>query len=245
MSKVVVVEDLVKRFGDLVAVNSLSFSLDAGDIYCLVGPNGAGKTTTLKMIVGLLKPDSGRVLIEGFDVQTNRIEALRRVGYVPDYPNLPSFLTPLEFIYYVAALRGLRRSEVGDDVKHYVDVFNMVDDVKKPIRVLSRGSLQKTAIVSSLIVRPRVVVMDEPLTNIEIDAQVMFKRVVGRLATEEGVSFLISSHMLSLIEGICSEVGIIDRGRLVAEGDIESILRLAGERASFEEVYMKVLGKAV
>ncbi|MEM0014345.1 MAG: ABC transporter ATP-binding protein [Zestosphaera sp.] len=244
-SKVVVAEGLVKRFGDLVAVNHLSFSLDAGDIYCLVGPNGAGKTTTLRMVVGLLKPDSGRVLIEGFDIQADRVEALRRVGYVPDYPNLPSFLTPLEFMYYVAALRGFRRAEVEDYVKYYVDVFNMVDEIKKPIRTLSRGGLQKTAIVSSLIARPRVVVMDEPLTNIEIDTQVMFKRVVRKLATEEEVSFLISSHMLSLIEGVCSEVGIIDKGRLIAEGSMESILRLVGERARFEEVYMKVLGRDV
>ena len=243
-SPVIVAEGLVKKFGDVVAVNELSFSVRRGSAYCLVGPNGAGKTTTLRIVVGLLKPDAGRVLIEGFDVRTSRVEALRRVGYVPDYPNLPSYLTPLEFIYYVAALRGFKRGDVEEDVKYYVDLFNMVEDVKKPIRALSRGGLQKTAIVASLIVKPRVLVMDEPLTNIEIDTQVIFKNVVRRLMLDE-VSFIISSHMLSLIEGVCTDVGIIDRGRMVAEGSMESIMKLVGERASFEEVYMKILGRDI
>ncbi|MEL9940666.1 MAG: ABC transporter ATP-binding protein [Ignisphaera sp.] len=240
----IVAKGLVKKFGDVVAVNGLSFSVRRGSAYCLVGPNGAGKTTTLKIVVGLLKPDAGWVFIEGFDVHSNRVEALRRVGYVPDYPNLPSYLTPLEFIYYVAALRGFKRGDVEEDIKYYIDLFNMAEDVKKPIRALSRGALQKTAIVASLIVKPRVLVMDEPLTNIEIDTQIIFKNVVKKLM-RDGVSFLISSHMLSLIEGVCTDVGVIDRGRMVAEGSMESIMKLAGERASFEEVYMKILGRDI
>lgn len=244
-SPAIVAEGLVKKFGDVIAVNNLSFSVGFGRIYCLVGPNGAGKTTTLRMVVGLLKPDAGRVLVDGFDVRLKRVDALRRVGYVPDYPNLPSYLTPLEFVYYVAALRGYSRSDVEDDVKYYVDVFNLGSDVKKPIGTLSRGSLQKTAIVASFVVRPRVLVMDEPLTNIEIDGQAVFKRVVRRLASEEGVALLISSHMLSLIEGVCTDVGIIDRGSIIVEGDMDSVMKLAGERAGFEEVYMKILGRRV
>lgn len=244
-SSAIVVEGLVKKFGDVVAVDGLSFTVGFGRVYCLVGPNGAGKTTTLRVVVGLLKPDAGRVLVDGFDVRLRRVEALRRVGYVPDYPNLPSYLTPLEFMYYVAALRGYSRGEVEADVKYYVEVFNLEGDLKKPIRTLSRGSLQKTAIVASLLVRPRILVMDEPLTNIEIDSQFMFKKVVQRLASEEGVAFLLSSHMLSLIEGVCTDVGIINKGKMVVEGSMDAIMRLAGERASFEDLYMKILGRSV
>lgn len=241
-TKAIIAEGLVKRFGDVVAVSNLSFSVDFGRIYCLVGPNGAGKTTTLRIAVGLLKPDAGRVLIEGYDVHRDRVNALKRVGYVPDYPSLPSYLTPLEFLYYVAALRGFKKNDVEDDIGHYIDIFNMKDEIKKPIRTLSRGGLQKTAIIASLIVKPRVVVMDEPLTNVDIDGQIVFKKIIRKLAFEEKVSFLISSHMLPLIEGICTDVGIIDKGKLIAEGDMNYILRLAGEKAKFEDVYMKIMG---
>lgn len=243
--RVLVARNLVRRFGEVVAVDGLSIDISSSEVYCLVGPNGAGKTTTLRMVVGLLKPNQGSVVIDGYDIGTSRSEALRRVGYVPDYPNLPSYLTPHEFLYYVAALRGFKKSEVEDNIRYYIDVLNMADELRKPIRTLSRGGLQKTAIAASLIVKPKLAVMDEPLTNIEIDTQVMFKREVMRLASEEGVSFLISSHMLPLIEGVCSRVGIINKGKMVLEGAMDSVLRIAGERAKFEEVYMKILGKSV
>jgi len=242
--RAIIADGLVKKFGSIMAINNLSFSVDYGDIYCLVGPNGAGKTTTLRITVGLLKPDRGCVLIEGRDVHVNRAEALKNVGYVPDYPNLPSYLTPLEFMYYVSALRGFKRSDVEDYVKYYIDALNLGDEVKKPIRTLSRGALQKTAIAAALVVKPRVVIMDEPLTNIEIDTQIAFKKIVRRLAVVEKVAFLISSHMLPLIEGVCTHVAVIDKGRLLVEGDMESILKIAGERASFEEVYLKIMGKS-
>ncbi|MEM2207833.1 MAG: ABC transporter ATP-binding protein [Sulfolobales archaeon] len=242
---ILIAKDLVKRFGDVVAVDGLSIDVSQGEVYCLVGPNGAGKTTTLRMIVGLLRPDRGSVVIDGYDVWTNRCEALMRVSYVPDYPNLPGYLTPLEFLYYVAALRGFKKFEVEESIRYYVDVLNMSDETKKPIRALSRGGLQKTAIAASLVVKPKIVVMDEPLTNIEIDTQVTFKREVLRLAKESSISFLISSHMLPLIEGVCSRVGIINKGKLILEGTMDSVLRAAGEGAKFEDVYMKVLGKSV
>lgn len=242
---ILIAKDLVKRFGDVVAVDGLSINVSRGEVYCLVGPNGAGKTTTLRMVVGLLRPDRGSVVVDGYDVWTNRCEALMRVSYVPDYPNLPSYLTPLEFLYYVAALRGFKKFEVEESIRYYVDVLNMSDETKKPIRALSRGGLQKTAIAASLVVKPKIVVMDEPLTNIEIDTQVTFKREVLRLAKEFSISFLISSHMLPLIEGVCSRVGIINKGKLILEGTMDSVLRAAGEGAKFEDVYMKVLGKSV
>lgn len=244
-NRVLMARGLCKRYGDVVAVDGLSIDVFPGEVYCLVGPNGAGKTTTLRMVVGLLRPDRGTVIIDGYDVWTNRTEALKSVGYVPDYPNLPSYLTPLEFLYYVAALRGLKRADVEESVRYYLDVFNLSDDARKPIRALSRGGLQKTAIAASLVVRPRLVIMDEPLTNVEIDAQVAFKREVLRLTGERGVSFLISSHMLPLIEGVCSRVGIINKGRLLVEGTMESVLRIAGERSRFEDVYMMILGRGV
>jgi len=244
-SKAIVVDGITKSFGEVIAVNNLSFSVDYGSIYCLVGPNGAGKTTTLRIVVGLLKPDSGRVLIEGVDVHVNRVEALKRVGFVPDYPNLPAYLTPLEFFYYIAALRGFRRSDVEEDIRRYVKLFGLENEVKKPIMALSRGNLQKTAIIAALIVKPRVIVMDEPLTNIDIDSQVIFKKLVKKMAEEDKIAFLISSHMLPLIEGVCTHVGIIDRGKMIAEGDMGTILKIAGERARFEDVYMKIMGKSI
>ncbi|MEM1526692.1 MAG: ABC transporter ATP-binding protein [Ignisphaera sp.] len=243
MGSIVIVRNIVKRFGKIVAVEGLSFDIGERSIYCLVGPNGAGKTTTLKIVVGLIKPDSGYVVVDGYDVIRNRIEALKRISFVPDYPDFPGHLTALEVLYLVSALRGFKKEDVEDQIKYYVDLLYFGEEIKKPVRILSRGGLQKLAIIASLIVKPKVVVMDEPLTNIDIDSQISFKKEIKLLASRNGISFLISSHMIPLIEGVCTDVGLINKGKMVFEGTMEQALNIAGEKASFEEFYAIIMGR--
>lgn len=243
MSSIVIVRNIVKRYGKVLAVDGLSFDVKEGSIYCLVGPNGAGKTTTLKIVAGLIKPDSGRIVVNGYDVFRERVEALKRMSFVPDYPDFPNHLTALEVLYFVAALRGFKRDDVEDVIRYYMDLLYFGEEAKKPVKTLSRGGLQKLAIIASLIVNPKIVVMDEPLTNIDIDSQIAFKKEVRKLANEDKVSFLISSHMIPLIEGVCTDVGLINKGRMVFEGTIEQALSIAGEKASFEEFYALIIGR--
>lgn len=243
MNSVVVVRNIVKRYGKIVAVDGLSLDVREGSVYCLVGPNGAGKTTTLKIVVGLLKPDSGYVVIDGYDVASERVEVMKRIGFVPDYPDFPGHLTALEVLYFVSALRGLKREEVEDKIRYYIDLLYFKEEVKKLVRTLSRGGLQKTAIIASLIVKPRVVAMDEPLTNIDIDSQIAFKKEIRRLVNEEKISFFISSHMIPLIEGVCTDIGLINKGKMVFEGVMEQIPEIAREKMDFEEFYKLIMGK--
>lgn len=243
MSSIVIVRNIVKRYGEVIAIDGLSFDVREGSIYCLVGPNGAGKTTTLKIVVGLINPDSGHVLVDGYEVARKRIEALRRMSFVPDYPDFPGHLMALEVLYLVSALRGFKREDVEDRIKYYIDLLYFEEEVKKPVRTLSRGGLQKVAIIASLVVKPKVVVMDEPLTNIDIDSQIAFKKEIKRLANNDRVSFLISSHMIPLIEGVCTDVGLINKGKMVFEGTMEQALNIAGERSSFEEFYALIMGR--
>jgi len=236
------VEDLHKSYGSVRALNGLTFSVRAGEIYGLIGPNGAGKTTTLKILAGLLRPDRGYARICGYDVVRQRIEALKLVGYVPENPVLFQNLTVDEFLLFVASLRGLRKEDVLDDIDYYLDIFNLRDKRSKLLSTLSRGMMQKVLVTAALIVRPRVLLLDEPMSGMDPESQHAFKEEIRKLASR-GVTAIISSHLLDMVERLCTRVGIIHRGRLVAEGSIEEIKKMAstGAGGTLEEVFLKIV----
>jgi len=231
-----------KTYGKTVALKNLSLSINEKEIYGLLGPNGAGKTTTLKIIVGLLTPDTGTVRIMGFDVSKSRVDALKYVGYVPEDPYLFQNLTVREFIEFIGRLRGMQKDELRDRVEYYLSIFELDEKESTIIRALSRGMIQKVAIASALIHNPRILIMDEPMVNIDPEAQYVFKKEVKNLV-EKGSTALISSHMLDMVERFCTRVGIINKGTLLIEGEIDELKRIAfrGEDATLEEVFMKII----
>ncbi len=235
----VLVKDLHKSYGKVRALRGLSFSVREGEIYGLLGPNGAGKTTTLKILVGLLKPDRGRAFILGHDV-SNRVEALKNVGYIPENPVLFRNLTVREFLEMIGALRGLSREEIEEGMYRYLELFELEDKVDEPSSNLSRGMVQKVLATAALMVRPKVLIMDEPMAGMDPESQHAFKEEIRRLS-KQGVTSLISSHLLDMVERLCTRVGIIYRGRLIAEGTLKELREVIGEDSTLEEIFIKLV----
>ncbi len=239
MLKAIEVINIYKSYGRVRALRGLTFSVPEGEIYGLLGPNGAGKTTTLKILVGLLTPDRGKALIMGYDVTKDRVAALSNVGYMPENPILFRNLTVKEFLEMVGALRGMKKEEVDEAINYYLDLFGMKDKLDEPASALSRGMTQKVLATAALMVKPRVLIMDEPMAGMDPESQHAFKEEIRRLS-REGVTSLISSHILDMVERLCTKVGIIDRGRLVAEGTLEELRGITG-REELEEVFLKLV----
>ena len=234
------VVDLVKRYGRVTALRGLSFRVFEGEIYGLLGPNGAGKTTTLKILVGLLSPQGGRAYIMGRDVVRRRVDALKYVGYIPENPVLFRNLTVREFLEMIGALRGINREELSDSIERYLEAFHIKDKEDEPASNLSRGMIQKVLATAAFIVRPKVLIMDEPMMGMDPRSQHVFKEEVRRLASE-GVAVLLSSHLLDMVERFCTRVGIISGGKLIAEGSVEELRRVSGENRTLEEVFLQLV----
>jgi ABC-2 type transport system ATP-binding protein len=232
-----------KSYGRLRALSGVTLTVKPGEIYGLLGPNGAGKTTTLKIIVGLLRPDSGLVRVCGVDVVAERERALRRVGYVPENPVVFENLKAIEFFRLVASLRGIPREVFEERLKRYVQLFDLEGELGKRMGKLSRGNAQKVLAVAAFLPEPDVLVMDEPMSGMDPEAQRAFRGEVARFA-RKGAAVIISSHQLLMVERLCTRVGIISGGRLLAEGALDEIRSKvgAGADAALEEVYLKLVG---
>jgi len=235
--------DLHKSYGRVRALSGLALRVEAGEIYGLLGPNGAGKATALKILVGLLRPDRGCARILGIDVVERRHEALEYVGYVPEHPVAFQNLTVREFVEFVGKLRGLPMDEVREACERYLALFRLDEKADTLISDLSRGMLQKVLATAAFVVKPRVLVLDEPMAGMDPEAQHTFKVEVRRMAFE-GVAVLMSSHILDVVERFCTRVGIISGGRLLVEGTLDEVKRKAesGEEATLEDVFLKLVG---
>jgi ABC-2 type transport system ATP-binding protein len=218
------VKNLTKSFGKVKALNGLTFNVKRGELYALLGPNGAGKSTTLKILVGLLKPDGGYAKIEGIDVK-NRVEVLKSIGYIPEDPALFPYLTAEEVLRYSAKLRGL---ECEDRIKDLLDTFNLKPN--KVVSTMSKGMVQKLCACVAFLHKPSVLIMDEPMANMDPEAQHVFKEEVKRLKA----TAVISSHQLDAVERFCDTVGIVKEGKLVKECSIDEI-------AELEDFFLEVI----
>ncbi len=231
-----------KAYGRTVALNGVSLSVKGGEIYGLLGPNGAGKTTLLKIVVGLLRPDAGSVTVCGFDVQKDGRRALACTGYVPENPVGFDYLTVREFLEFVGALRGLPRERVEESIEKYLDLFGIRDKEHEFMGRLSRGTVQKVLVSAAFMHEPRVLVLDEPISGMDPESQRAFKDEVRRVAAS-GAAVLISSHMLDTVERLCTRVGVLNRGAIIAEGTLDEVRRRAetGESATLEEVFLRLV----
>ncbi len=242
MEYAIEVLNLHKSYGKVKALNGLTLRIKPGEIYGLIGPNGAGKTTTLKILTGLLKPDSGDARIYGYSVWRDRVNALRLVGYVPENPTAFQNLTVEEFIRFIISLRGISIDKVRGELNYYLDIFNLSDKKDKLVSELSRGMLQKTLVIAAFIVKPKVLIMDEPMAGMDPESQYVFKEEVKRLVSN-GVTALISSHILEVVERFCTRIGIINKGVLVIEGSIEEIKEEVSKSkdTTLEDVFLKII----
>src|SRR5213075_995188 len=208
---------LVKRFGELAAVNDISLTVPRGEFFAVLGPNAAGKTTTIRILAGLIKPTSGSARVAGFDVQTQSVEARRRLAYVPDFPFLYDKLTPWEFFRFTGQLFGMPDNVIRANGEELIARFNLEQYVNKGIEGLSHGTRQRVAIVSALLHDPQVFVIDEPMVGLDPQHARIVKDVLKE-RSRAGMTVFLSTHQLSVAEELADRIGIIHRGRLIAVG---------------------------
>ena len=231
-----------KSFGTLKAVNQLDLTVERGEIRGLLGPNGSGKSTTMKMILGLLKPDSGSISVCGIDVRTNPVEAKGTIGYVPETPFLYEYLSAAEYLDLVGVAYGLDQTERKKRGGELLQALQMDKHVNEVMSGFSQGMRQKIALISALMHRPKVLILDEPLNGLDPRSARIVKEILHRLAGE-GVSILFSTHVLEIADAICSKITIISNGSTIAEGTSQEIKALAGLKSStLEDVFLKLTG---
>jgi len=227
----VIIENLSKTFGPVKAVDSLNLHIKKGEFFCLLGPNGAGKTTTLKLITGLLKPSSGSITIGGYDINKEPIPAKRLLGYIPDIPYLYDKLTPREFLSFIKDLYGC-----NDNSQLLLEMFEMEKYKDILIEELSHGMRQRICFCAMLLHNPSCIVIDEPMVGLDPKSIHLVKRVLKE-RSREGATVILSTHQLFLAEELSDRIGIIHRGKLIADG---SCLSIKGLSQSLEPVFLEL-----
>jgi ABC-2 type transport system ATP-binding protein len=234
---------LVKKFGNLVAVNDITLTIPRGEFFAVLGPNAAGKTTTLKILAGLMKPTAGSARVCGFDTQVEPLEVHRRLAYVPDFPFLYDKLTAAEFFRFIGQLFGMSDLHIEANVKELVARFHLTDFANLPLESLSHGTRQRVAIVSALLHDPEVFVIDEPMVGLDPQHARVVKDVFKE-RSRAGMTMLLSTHELSVAEEMADRIGIISNGKLIAVGTRDELRQQSGKSGPLEEVFLTLTAGA-
>lgn len=232
------VRDVTMRYGALAAVNHVSFTVAPGEVLGYLGPNGSGKSTTVKMIVGLLRPSGGTVRFDGIDIQDRLVDYKAQVGYVPEEAHVYTYLTGPEYLRLVGRLRGLPPALLETKIDRFLKLFGLDRDYHAALTEYSKGMRQKILLAAALLHNPRVVVLDEPESGLDIATALVLRVVVRALATD-GRIVVYSSHHLETIEKISTRVIILRAGRIVAD-DSASQLRALMQAPSLEDVFAQL-----
>jgi len=242
MDYAIILESVSKRFGDVWAVRDLSLRIEYGRVYGLLGPNGSGKSTTMKMILGLVKPDSGKILVDGIDVSKDPVEVRKMIGYVPETPRLYDYLTGIEYLDFIGEAYGMSPEERKRRIEEFLEAFELKGRENELISGYSKGMKQKIALIAALIHRPKILILDEPLSGLDPRSARIVKDLIHELA-EEGVTTIFSTHILEIADAVCDELAIMYEGRKIAEGKPDELKQMAGESGStLEEVFLKLTG---
>jgi ABC-2 type transport system ATP-binding protein len=229
--------NLVKKFGGLVAVNGITLTVPRGEFFAMLGPNAAGKTTTLKILAGLIKPTSGGTRVCGFDVQSQPLEARRRMAYVPDFPFLYDKLTVWELLRFTGQLFQMEDAKIEANARELVKRFHLDDAADRPLEGLSHGTRQRVAIVSALLHDPEVFVIDEPMVGLDPQHSRIVKDVLKERSLQ-GMTVLLSTHELSVAEEMADRIGIIQAGKLIAVGNRDELRKQSGAAGPLEDIFL-------
>jgi ABC-2 type transport system ATP-binding protein len=230
-------DGLTKRFDDLVAVDSLSLNIRQGTVFGFLGPNGAGKTTTIKMITGLLEPDEGDVEICGYNLRKDPLKVKEYIGYVPEEPFLYSHLTGLEFLKFIAEVKKVNAK---DEIDYLLESFRVGQKKDELIKTYSHGMLKKIVVIAALLGDPRILLFDEVFNGLDPLSIYFLKQEIKKRA-EAGQVIFLSSHLIDIVKDVCDEVGIIDKGKLLAIGKIAGLCK-KHNKESLEELFIVLTG---
>jgi ABC-2 type transport system ATP-binding protein len=243
-------QNVTRRFGDFVAVDQVSFDVAPGQFFGFLGPNGAGKSTTIKMLTGLLAPSSGTVQVLGADMSRDPVSIKQQIGVVPEGMALFGRLTASEYLHFVARMYGLDRKTTHQRTEELLDFMRLANEPKKLITDFSHGMQKKLALAAAVIHGPRVLFLDEPFEGVDAVAAVTLKNMLLGMI-QHGATIFLTSHVLEIVERLCSHVAIISKGKLVANGSLEELRQgvaasLSGEQSgvklTLEEIFLNVVG---
>jgi len=238
----ITLESVKKTFDGKVAVRDLTLSVPPGEVHGLLGPNGSGKSTTMKMVMGIIKPDQGKINLCGVDVLRQPLDAKRLVGYVPELPYLYEYLTASEYLDFVGIAYGVDLKSRRERVDELLQALQMSDSVNQVMSGFSQGMKQKIAFTAALLHRPKALILDEVLNGLDPRSAKIVKDILLRLAGE-GVSILFSTHVLEIAQAMCTRISIMNEGNMIAEGTVQELTSKAGMPGStLEDTFLKLTG---
>ncbi len=229
------IKNLTKKYGEKVAVDDLSLTVQNGQICAFIGHNGAGKTTTLKAIAGILNFEQGEIKIDGIDVKKNPMEAKRILAYLPDNPDLYEYLTGIEYLNFIANIFKMSENDRKQKIEQYAKRIGIFDALQSQISSYSHGMKQKLALVSALIHSPRLLLLDEPFVGLDPISSHEMKLIMQEMA-QNGATIFYSTHVLDVAEKICNQVAIIKQGKLIVFGKMEEVKGMQ----SLENVFLEL-----
>jgi len=235
-------QKVVKRYNEILAVDEVDLNIKKGEIFGLLGPNGSGKSTTLKMLIGLVQPDSGSVNVLGIDVQNDPVAVKQQVGYVPESPRLYEFLTGIEYLDFIGDIYGMQTEEKKNRINEYLKALQLEEREGDMITGYSDGMKQKIALISAFLHRPKLLIMDEPLSALDPRSARIIKDFLNKLKAQ-GVTTIMSTHVLEIAQAVCDRIGIMYRGKILALGNIEELREMAKlPDSGLEDIFLKLTG---
>lgn len=239
-SVMISVSELKKNFGDVKAVNGISFEVKKGEVFGLLGPNGAGKTTTIKLLLGLLEPNEGDLSIMGLNPETEEVQIKSRVGYVSEEPLIFKSLTPKDLFNFIASIRSLDGEEASKRAQEYLESLGALEYYEQLVATLSHGNKQKIQIISAILHDPDLLIMDEPLAGLDAKSVKVVKEILD-IHVENGGSVLFSTHIMEIAEDLCDRIAIMNSGKLVGIGTMEELRQQANQLgANLEDVFLRL-----
>ncbi len=228
--------------GKVKAVDDLNLVVNPGEIFGFLGPNGAGKTTTIKMIVGLLKPDTGTIAVNGLDTQRDSLKCKAITTYVPDFPAVYERLTGLEYLNFIGDVYGVPKKERLERMEKWLEVLELTQAVTSPIQSYSHGMKQKIVLTAALLPAPEVMVLDEPMVGLDPRASHHLKEMM-REHCDQGKTLFFSTHIMEVAEKLCDRIGIINKGKLIACGSMEELKKIDQTEQSLEGIFLELTEK--
>lgn len=229
--------NLTKMYGDKAAAKNVDFKVHDGEIFGFIGPNGAGKTTTLKMMTGIIPPTAGTVMISGYDILKNPVEAKKKFVFVPDHPEVFSNIKAMDYLNFIADVYGISKEVRKQRIDRHAEEFGFLGDLGAKISTFSHGMKQKLLIVSAFMVKPEVLIFDEPHVGLDPQAMKLLKDKMKEFCAEGGIIFF-SSHILEAVENLCHRIAIINRGEIVRIGTLDEIRE--GSEQTLEDLFLEL-----